>query len=282
MNATDVLNNVCKQLNEEDETYIIENRFFDLYCYNEYIKDCFNTNKKIHYEEILKKKGFILSAEGNEKKLSKTINKEIKNIMINVDIIEEYLKDDAENKEFDYKYENLKKLITLFNLKEDELKTYQTILINKFEREHYFNLINLLKGDEKNLLNKQNAENTSYKILQINSVENKINIIKKMYDRHKIKYLSFDNFENVNTIKIEDDEYLIIKHIFRSKKEKPTDGKKLKKLLFGMLNNIIGYLGVIEVKKTRINNINTYKKKWNIDKVNYYLKLYKNKDKLIL
>jgi len=102
-NANDALNGVCRQLNENEEAFIIENRFYELFCYNEYINDCYNTNKRIHYEQILKNKGFILKTEGEEKKLSKDNKKEIKSIMLNIDIIDQYLKDDKENKDFDYK-----------------------------------------------------------------------------------------------------------------------------------------------------------------------------------
>ena len=279
MNANDVLNNVCRQLNEDDETYIIENRFFDLYCYNEYIKDCFNTNKRIHYEQILKIKGFVLSTEGNEKKLSRENKKEIKSIMLSIDVIDQYLNDTKGNKDFDFKYENLRNLITYFKLKENELKTYQSILTNKFEREHYFNLINLLKGDEKKLLKTTN--DSSYEITKINTIENKINIIKKMYDRHKIKYLSLGIFEGIDKINITDDEYKIIKHIFRSKKDKPVNGKELQKLLICMLKHIIGYTEVVVTKKVSVDGKKIYKYILNGEKINFYLKLYKNKDKLI-
>jgi hypothetical protein len=281
MNANDVLNNVCRQLNDDDESYIIENRFFDLFCYNEYIKDCYNTNKRIHYEQILKKKGFILKLEGNEKKLSKENKREIRGIMLSIDIIDQYLNDDLENKYFDFKYENLRGLIAYFKLKEDELNTYQSILTNKFEREHYFNFINLLKSDDITMLKTNNLSSSSYEITQINSIENKINIIKKMYNRHKIKYLSLENF-TIDKINITDDEYKIIKHIFRSKKEKPVNGKELQKLIINMLKHIISYIDVIDVKRTmNKNKIYFYISKWNKEKVEYYLKLHKNKDKLL-
>ena len=38
-------------------------------------------------------------------------------------------------------------IISYFKLKEDELQTYKGILTNKFEREHYFNFIKLLKSE---------------------------------------------------------------------------------------------------------------------------------------
>lgn len=58
------MNNVCRQFDNNDNTYIIENTFFNLFCYNEYVNDIYNTNKKIHYEQLLTNKGFILSSEG--------------------------------------------------------------------------------------------------------------------------------------------------------------------------------------------------------------------------
>lgn len=279
MNTNDVLNNVCRQTNENDEVCIIENRFFELYCYNEYIKDCYNTNKRIHYELILKNKGFILSAEGNQNKLSKENKNKIKNLMLNADIVNQYLNDNDDDKKYDFKYENLRNLISYFKLSEDDIKNYKSILTNKFERTHYFNFINLLKKKENNSI--KDNENFTYKILQINTADNKINIIKTIYERHKIKYLTLDNFEKFEKINITDNEYQTIKHIFRSTKKKPTNSKELQHLLIFMIKHIIKYIEVIEIKRTKNNNINIYKIKWNLEKVNYYLKLYQNKDKLI-
>jgi hypothetical protein len=279
INTNDVLNNVCRQLNEDDETYIIENKFFELFCYNEYIKDLYNTNKRIHYEQILKNRGFILSIEGEEKKLSTKTKKGIKNVMLELNEIEQYLKDEQENKDFDYKYEKLRILISYFNLKDDELETYKTFLTKKYEREHYFNFIKLIKSDEKKMLEKKYSEENSYEIKQFDTIENKINIIKTIYSKHKIKYLSLDTFDKLEKINITNEEYKIIKHVFRSKKEKPTNGKDLQKMMLGMVRNIIGYLDIIKTMRT----MNAQKKyfyiiKWNDDKIKFYLNLYKKKD----
>jgi hypothetical protein len=281
MNANDALNGVCRQLNENDESCIIENQFYELFCYNEYIKDCYNTNKRIHYEQILISKGFVLKTEGEEKKISKENKKEIKNIMLNIDIIDQYLKDEKKNKECDYKYENLRNLIKYFNLKDEELQTYNGILTNKFEREHYFNLIKLLKSDEKTMLKTTSSDNTGYEIMQMNTIENKINIIKKLYDRHEIKYLSLNKFNEDIKINVTDNEYKIIQHVFRSNKDKPVNGKELHKIILTMLRNIISYINVIVVKRS-MNKAkkNFYLIEWNIDKVDYYLNLYnKNRTK---
>ena len=37
-------------INEDDELELVENTFFNLYCYFEYINDCYNTHKTWHYK----------------------------------------------------------------------------------------------------------------------------------------------------------------------------------------------------------------------------------------
>ncbi len=170
-------------------------------------------------------------------------------------------------------------MISYFNLKDDELETYKTFLTKKYEREHYFNFIKLIKSDEKKMLEKKYSEENSYEIKQFDTIENKINIIKTIYSKHKIKYLSLDTFDKLEKINITNEEYKIIKHVFRSKKEKPTNGKDLQKMMLGMVRNIIGYLDIIKTMRT----MNAQKKyfyiiKWNDDKIKFYLNLYKKKD----
>ena len=53
------LNNICVTVNENDEEILNENTFFNLFCYNEYVKDTYETNKLKHFEQLLLKNGFI-------------------------------------------------------------------------------------------------------------------------------------------------------------------------------------------------------------------------------
>ena len=39
-------------LNKNDDAEIVENSFFNLWCYNEYVKDTFETNKLKHFEHF--------------------------------------------------------------------------------------------------------------------------------------------------------------------------------------------------------------------------------------
>jgi hypothetical protein len=42
------------------------NSFLKLFCYNEYVKDIYNTNKLAHYENILRDNNFFVTSIGDE------------------------------------------------------------------------------------------------------------------------------------------------------------------------------------------------------------------------
>ena len=58
--TNDLLTEMSLYVDEEDNIKMSNNTFFNLFCYNEYVKDTYNTNKISHFEEILKQKKFIL------------------------------------------------------------------------------------------------------------------------------------------------------------------------------------------------------------------------------
>ena len=63
---TEALNKNCVSLNENDEQIINKNLFFNVFCYNEYVKDVYKTNKLIHYKNILSENGFIIVDNGEQ------------------------------------------------------------------------------------------------------------------------------------------------------------------------------------------------------------------------
>ena len=109
------INNICKQFDENEDVYINENMYFNLFCFNEYILDVYNTNKRLHYENILLNKGFILSSEGDAKKANPKTQKIMNELYDNLDIVNDYLKDNNETKDSDIKYQDLLKDIKFFN-----------------------------------------------------------------------------------------------------------------------------------------------------------------------
>ena len=71
-----------------------------MFCYNEYIKDIYKTNDKIHFENILKDNGFILSAIESEKTISKKDNYQLKEAVddVNNDLFKNYVYGSSEEK----------------------------------------------------------------------------------------------------------------------------------------------------------------------------------------
>jgi hypothetical protein len=57
---TEALNKNCVSLNENDEQIINKNLFLHVFCYNEYVKDAYKTNKLIHYKNIYLKIAVLL------------------------------------------------------------------------------------------------------------------------------------------------------------------------------------------------------------------------------
>ena len=65
-------NTACTYIDEHDQIQVVRNTFFNLYCYNEFVRDTYETNKVKHFELILRENGFKLSSEGAPKKWTKT------------------------------------------------------------------------------------------------------------------------------------------------------------------------------------------------------------------
>ncbi len=61
VNQNELLNKLCLTLDIDDDLIFLENTFFKLYAYNEYIDDVFSTGKLYHFQNILEAEGFELS-----------------------------------------------------------------------------------------------------------------------------------------------------------------------------------------------------------------------------
>ena len=54
------INNCCTYIDANDECKMVENMWFNLWAYNEYIKDAYRTNITLHYKLLLEANGFII------------------------------------------------------------------------------------------------------------------------------------------------------------------------------------------------------------------------------
>ena len=101
-------------MDDEDEFRFLENTFFKLYSYNEYVDDIFNTGKYYHFDNIITQEGFQLVNLHEPKKLDKDTRDELTELIeaISLEQFNEYLNSsDKDN----VKYDAIDKRISLLN-----------------------------------------------------------------------------------------------------------------------------------------------------------------------
>ena len=113
---------MCICLDENEEYKIIENSFYDMYIYNEYVLDIMQTNKLRHLKNILSDRGFnileheeadiILNKETTE--LSKELKLEYKEQLFTEYL--QYLKDEQDKRNKEDEQEDEPKTMTILLL----------------------------------------------------------------------------------------------------------------------------------------------------------------------
>jgi hypothetical protein len=136
-NMTASLIECCATIDELEGLKVCKNKFFKLFCYNEYVIDTYNTNKLLHFENILCNNLFNLSVVGEVAILDDTIKTKMKiKKKVNSDaLFDDCLNGNIQNKTFDC---NCRKLNIPDNLKEKynaEIvdKQIMIILLNCFD-----------------------------------------------------------------------------------------------------------------------------------------------------
>ena len=253
------LNLISKYLNERDEEIIFESSFFKLYCYNEYIRHVYKSNKVRHFIKILNSFGFNVETVGNVKPLDKFKNKEM---LITLEKIEDeflnkYIDDDDKNKE---EYEQINKRVTLLNLSTvEQMKTYSQYLCDGKLIEEHFKRIHFLRTDEEIDIKLKIFENTNYKVKTINNIYHKIKLIRQLEKTYNIN-ISNDIINNKTTeINFDDSLYKLITGVFKTEKRKPTKFNEVVNLYVSMIKHIDENLITIKRIMSRDENRNKYK-----------------------
>jgi hypothetical protein len=118
--------------------------------------------------------------------------------------------------------------------------------------------------------------NSTYTIKELQTIENKVKIIKKIYLTHNIEYLSLDKFDTIDKINITNDEYYnVIKPIFRSSTDIPKNKDELKKMILKILKNLIANLNIIDSSRDTCKKNRNYHYHWNNNNITHYINLYK-------
>ena len=237
-----LLNNMSTIHDEELEGMkIIENSFFVIYCYTEFIKNIYKMNMTEHYKDILKYKGFVISEEGETAKIKPEINQKIKELSAEIKekLFIEYLEADETNKT-EKKFDIFNKHVDFLKIPKDNkelLTDYQHEITDKHALQNHVNIIRILKNDDH--INKKihEAKENSFDIKNLSSIYNKIHVIRNLENKYNIQKLQVD-FQNTGPIEMNDDEHKYIKSIFRISKPKPKDYEELRKIYVTMIKHV--------------------------------------------
>jgi len=281
----DNIHKLCMNLDEDLNEVILKNKFFDIFCFNEYLNNIYGTNKKKKFEEIMCDSGFKIKKDNKlNKKLDKNVYERLKNEIKKSDNIrvENYIKNKNErNKE---KYEDIDKRVKLLKieyLKENEMMEYKDVIKDEKGIKNYLTTIRMLKSDEYLKSDMEERMKNTMKVKMINDINNKILLIRKLERENKIDLLDI-NFKEKGKVVLSNENFIFIKKVFRSARKKPKDKSELKKLYVSMIKHLNSEIVVSE----KIDKIDDGERKQNIfylnkEKIKYYLKLdkYNNPEK---
>jgi len=316
-----ILNNICINIDDDDQIKMNNNTFFQLFCYNEYKNDTLNTNIIAHYEQQLINNGFVLSNIGdkikinNEKKIEineriKKINEKIfneyitliknknhvkkltkkyekmivlnnqseeiiDNTMVNTkeyDILFKQLDENINEQKKIYLYDKIDERVKILNLPKnniDILIKYKDQLTDPFKLTDHYNTIRMFKPIYYIESKFYDAIINNFECKYINNIYNKIKIIKNIEQKYNIKNFNTNSYEkNILT----DNEYNLIKNLFRINKIKPNNNYEIIIMYVTMIKNICGS-DIIKYKQTMINGKRKYEYYYNDEYIKFHKKL---------
>ena len=178
-------------LNEDDEVVFVENMFFNMFCYNEYVYDTYRTNKVKHFELLLEENGFKLSVIGDSNvKINKKQKSEMKSVIhdIKAELFEEFMKDTERNQDkYSQIIDNLCYL-SLANATDEVIAFYKDVLIDKYKIEEHDTIIRLFKSNEFIQGKLMQMQSVNFNERTMVNVYNKIKLIRDLEKEHNIGF----------------------------------------------------------------------------------------------
>jgi hypothetical protein len=266
------INDVCRILDENDNYKLIKNSFFKLFVKNEYMIDCYNSNKFYYFEKILNDHEFILS-NFNEQFDVKYDVPEIK-IMNNYN---DYI--NAIDKNL-VQYSTINERIKYLNLPDDNnmIEKYKEIISNEHKFNEHLNIIRFLKSDEYIEHKLINVVEQSFNVTYISNIYNKIKLLRQLMKQFQIEYfdIKYDK-PNLKDINLDDKRWELYKKLFRITKNKPKNHYELVIMIVGMIKHLTCPL------ITKMTRYNHNKERYvfhelNFEYINYHLSLNKFND----
>jgi hypothetical protein len=222
----------CSYLDVMDNLKFSENSFFNLYCFNEYVKDIYEQNKTEHLKNILYMNGFKCSEMVDEipSQLSKELKSDMKEVVgeCTEEIFNKWIEGEIMHENFD-----IRKNILKLSEKEDIIK-YKEYVYDRATFEHHGKTVLLMKDMEHIKEKSKDMMSNSYKEFGIHNVFSKIELLGVYEKETKIKRFNYDDAKPTVT----DATWNMILKLFRKTTKKPENKVDVIKEYVSMVNNI--------------------------------------------
>jgi hypothetical protein len=184
--SIDMFNDFQRNYTDEINLFVFDNNdlFIKMLSNILYNDDAYNTNKRKHFKNIIKERGFI-----DNNTMFKPQGK------IDADTFEE-----KKLEEFDIKNEIYQKINTILQVPEDKCEKYKELFIDNYKLIKHFNICNFFFKDKLNVLNEiQNRKD--FNIMKFKSNKSKILFLNKLTYETNIEY---NDNGNINHTTIND------------------------------------------------------------------------------
>ena len=221
-------------LNADDNIQYAPNSFYNMFIFNEYIKDIYDNNKIEHLRQILIDNGFDCSGDMHEEPVR--LDKKIIDVMkgLTEEAIEEtftqWINKDINVEIFDTR----SAMLNLTN--DDDKNKYKNFIINKTEFEGHMKLKLLLKENSFIESKASVALENSYAEFGINNIYSKIKILLEFEKQTNITRF---NYSKASYASIDDKTWAMIKKVFRKQSKKPCTSQDVIIEYVAMINNIV-------------------------------------------
>jgi hypothetical protein len=230
------LASACTYIDENDELKFVRNTFFTLYCYNEFVKDVYASNKIKHFELILEQNGFDLKIEGEPLQLSQAEKQAQRDIV--EEIAEELFEEFPTTTDITQpKFEALLKHITYLKLNptdHETLRKYKGTLMSKYRVQEHDAIIRLLKSTEHIDEHLAELSSTSIDAKLLTNNYQQVKIIKEFEVKYGLNLFALGSQGEAN---IDDGFWKLVKHVFRVTRAKPATFNEVKQLYVSIVKS---------------------------------------------
>ena len=277
------LNNMCACIDENDEFKLMHNTFFNLYCYNVYVKDVYASNKVRHFELILEQNGFALSSEGVSKALlSKAEKQNMKNVVesISNDLFDEFIA--SENK-MDEKFSSIMKNLAYLKLEfydVEALTKFREIIQDKYKMKEHDAIIRFLKTGSyiDNQLKELQAQSIDVKLMT--NPYHQVKLLKHLENTYGLNIYNLDAKVEDTNFELDEKLFALIKRSFNCTRKKPTTYNTYKQMYVALVKSATGRDIIVSKKcnqKNEDKGIHRHFLNDNLIQTHLELNKYKNK-----